>query len=153
MNHQYRLIWNEKIQSWVPVAEIVLSRGKRNSGRVGQKPSRLFKRCRSRLSQLAVAMALSFSSYSVYANPTGGQVVAGSASISTAPSQVTVNQSTNKAIINWQSFSINEGETTRFNQPSTKSIALNSIKGQDPRKIHCNLSAKGQVWMENPNGV
>ena len=159
MNNIYRLIWKEKIASWVPVAEIVRSRGKPNSGKssIGRSSnhtgSGFFKRSKNALSRLAVALALSCSSYAVYANPTGGQVVAGSASISTAPSQVTVNQSSNKAIINWQSFSINEGESTRFNQPSVNSITLNRIKGQDPSKILGSLSANGQVWLVNPNGV
>jgi hypothetical protein len=43
------------------------------------------------------------------ANPSGGQVVAGSASISTAPGTVTINQASSAAVINWQSFSIAAG--------------------------------------------
>ena len=57
------------------------------------------------------------------ANPTGGQVAAGSASINTAPGTVTVNQQSNAAIINWQSFSIGAGELTKFIQPSSTSAA------------------------------
>ena len=144
MNHQYRLIWNQKTNAWVPVAEIVTSRGKSSTQ---HRPGL------SRLSKLAVSCALAIGSFSVFANPTGGQVVGGLATISTTPSQVTVNQQTNKAIINWQGFSIDAGETTRFNQPSASSITLNRVTTQDPSRILGNLSANGQVWLVNPNGV
>src|SRR5579863_6271043 len=46
-----------------------------------------------------------------YANPTGGTVVGGAATISQPSSTVTdVTQTSQRAIINWNSFSINAGE-------------------------------------------
>ncbi len=48
------------------------------------------------------------------ANPTGGVVVDGAATISSAGSVTNVAQSTNSAIINWQNFSIASGETVNF---------------------------------------
>ena len=55
----------------------------------------------------------------VLGNPTGGQVVAGSATIGPPGSTLTINQSTSTAIINWQQFSINSGELTKFLVPSS----------------------------------
>ncbi|MBM3655330.1 MAG: hypothetical protein FJX06_21510, partial [Alphaproteobacteria bacterium] len=53
------------------------------------------------------------------ANPQGGQVVGGAATIQgQGTTSVTVTQSTPRAIINWQTFNIGVGETTRFDQPS-----------------------------------
>ena len=70
------------------------------------------------------------------ANPIGGQVTAGSATISQpSASSTTITQQTEKAIINWQSFSIGQGETTAFRQPDAKAITLNRVTGIDPSKI------------------
>lgn len=88
------------------------------------------------------------------ANPTGGQVVSGSAAIvQTNPNRLDINQSTNSAIINWQSFSINQGQQVNFNQPNSSSIALNRVLGGDASTIAGTLTANGQVWIVNPNGV
>ena len=88
------------------------------------------------------------------ANPTGGQVVAGVATITTTSPQVlTINQQTGKAIIDWRTFSIAAGETTEFNQPNASSISLNRVTGGDPSQILGNLTSNGQVWLVNPNGI
>jgi len=51
--------------------------------------------------------------------PTGGQVVSGTATISTNGSKMDVNQTTDKAILNWQTFSIGSGAWVNFAQPSS----------------------------------
>ena len=89
-----------------------------------------------------------------FANPTGGQVVGGAATIvQTNSSRVDIDQSTNKAIINWQTFGINQGEQVNFNQPSQSAIALNRVTGGNASTIAGQLTANGQVWLVNPNGV
>ena len=87
------------------------------------------------------------------ANPTGGQVAAGSAAINTVPGTVTVNQGSNIAIINWQTFSIGAGELTKFIQPSSTSAALNRVLGGQTSMINGTLSANGQVYLINGNGI
>lgn len=89
-----------------------------------------------------------------YANPAGADVVAGGISIS-KPSidKLVVNQSTDKAIINWKNFDINENEWTQFVQPSSSSVALNRITGGKPTEILGKLSANGKLMVVNPNGV
>jgi hypothetical protein len=59
------------------------------------------------------------------ANPTGGVVVDGAATISSTTNVTNVVQSTNRAIINWQGFSIGVGETVNFLQPTAMSVTLN----------------------------
>ena len=88
------------------------------------------------------------------ANPQDGQVAAGTATITqTGSSTLNINQTSQKAIINWQSFNIGTGETTNFNQPNTSAITLNRVTGVDPSSIMGNLTANGQVWLINPNGI
>lgn len=87
------------------------------------------------------------------ANPTGGTVAGGSATISSSGSTVTVNSSTNNTIINWTSFSVGASEAVRFNQPSTSSSVLNRVTGPDSSSISGSLSSNGHVFLVNPNGV
>ncbi|MFM2087106.1 MAG: hypothetical protein RLZZ237_1975, partial [Pseudomonadota bacterium] len=60
---------------------------------------------------------------------------------------------TPNTIINWQSFSINPGELTRFIQQNANSAVLNRITGQDPSQILGALQSNGKVFLINPNGV
>jgi len=88
------------------------------------------------------------------ANPQDGQVVAGSAAITQeTPNKVGITQTTDKAIIDWNSFSINANEQTQFYQPSASSVTLNRVVGVDPSEILGRLTANGQVFLVNPNGI
>src|SRR2546423_4067319 len=77
--------------------------------------------------------------------PTGGTVAAGTASISTAGSNMQVTQSSNSAILNWQTFSIGSSAWVNFAQPSSSAIALNRVTGNNPSEIYGRLTANGQV--------
>ncbi|HEX7966604.1 MAG TPA: filamentous hemagglutinin N-terminal domain-containing protein, partial [Stellaceae bacterium] len=88
------------------------------------------------------------------ANPTGGAVVAGKATIDQAdPNRTVINQASDRAAINWQSFSIGANQYTVFYQPSASSVALNRVTGPDPSTIAGHLQANGNVILVNPNGV
>ena len=88
------------------------------------------------------------------ANPKGGQVVAGSATIA-APSsnQLDITQSTDRAAINWMSFNIAPNERTNFQQPSSSSMTLNRVQAGDPSLIAGRLTANGQIVLVNPSGI
>lgn len=90
---------------------------------------------------------------SSYGLPKGATVVSGNVSISTDPSRMIINQATDKAILNWISFSIDRGELVRFNQPGVNSVILNRVTGQDPTLILGQLIANGKVFLVNPNGI
>ena len=83
--------------------------------------------------------------------PTGGQVVAGSASIATGANSVTVNQSSNAAIVNWNSFSIGAGNSVQFNNGS--GATLSRVTGNISSLIDGSLSATGSLYLVNPAGV
>jgi filamentous hemagglutinin family protein len=89
------------------------------------------------------------------ANPLGSQVVGGAANVQgQGTSTVTVTQSTDKAIINWQSFNIGSGETTTFMQPNASSITLNRVTGNlGPSFLDGTLTANGRVFLVNPDGI
>ncbi|MCT7535790.1 filamentous hemagglutinin N-terminal domain-containing protein [Aliarcobacter cryaerophilus] len=89
----------------------------------------------------------------LYGAPTGGTVVSGNATISQNANTTNINQSSNKAVINWQDFSIKSNETVNFNQPNVNSITLNRVIGNEKSIIDGALNANGQVWLINSNGV
>ena len=89
----------------------------------------------------------------LYANPQNGVVIAGGATINQSPGLTQINQSTDKAIINWQGFSIDTNEHTHFQQPSSSSITLNRVTGNQASRIMGKLSANGKIMLLNPSGI
>src|SRR5689334_5022471 len=106
-------------------------------------------------SRFAVAISICLvGSQAVYANPSGSQVVSGTATISQpSASSLQINQSSQNAILNWQSFSIGATESVVFVQPNASAAALNRVIGTTPSEIFGRLSANGQIFLVNPNGV
>ena len=98
---------------------------------------------------------LSLGSIPGAAGPDGGVVVGGSATIrGQGTSSVIVNQSSQRAIVNWHTFNIGTGESTRFNQPNSSSITLNRVTGgMGPSTINGMLSANGRVFVINRDGM
>ena len=110
----------------------------------------------SRIANMAICFfSVFFFLHSEYthAAPQGGAVVGGSAAIMQNGATTTINQSSNRAIINWRGFNINVNELVKFNQPGRDSIALNRITGGDPTTILGQLTANGRIFISNPNGV
>ncbi len=85
--------------------------------------------------------------------PQNGQVTGGNAAISQSGTATTINQSSNRAIIRWDSFDLNSSESVRFNQPNTSSITVNRIRDNKPSQINGRISANGNIVLMNPNGV
>lgn len=85
--------------------------------------------------------------------PTGGHITAGSGGMSSDGSTLTIHQTTARMATDWQSFSIGQGHTVNFIQPSAQAVALNRVLGADVSVIQGALNANGQVFIINPNGV
>ena len=111
--------------------------------------------CFNRLITLNILMAflLGVLCQSVIANPQGAEVQAGDVTFSESDLHLDVNQASEKAIIDWQSFDIDVNEHTQFHQPSSTATTLNRVKSNDPSQILGKLSANGNLILINPNGV
>src|SRR5947209_450427 len=109
-----------------------------------------------KLIALSVAACFSFSNGQSLANPTGGTVGSGSATIVSSGNTLTITNSAN-AIINWQSFSIGVNEITRFLQSSGSSAVLNRVVGANgviPQSVIDGvLSSNGRVFLLNSSGI
>ncbi len=97
-------------------------------------------------------------------NPCGGGacgsnasqfVSAGQATFSTSADGVsaTINQESERAILNWQSFDIGRHNRVDFIQPNSSSTALNRIFQDVPSEILGALNANGQIYLINNNGI
>lgn len=151
MNHIYSVLWNSALGRFCVTSELGRSRSRATTRRSGRRPA-----CRRpALAALATGVALAWSApaWSQATLPQGGQVVAGIVSIGQSGRQMTVQQSSDKAIVNWQSFNIGANHQVTFQQPSHTAVALNRVIGADPTAIHGSLQANGRVFLVNPNGM
>jgi filamentous hemagglutinin family protein len=88
-----------------------------------------------------------------FALPQGEQVVSGNASFSQNGNTLNINQTSDKLIADYNSFSISANEAVHFIQPSAASQALNRVTGANPSNIFGQLTATGQIFLINPNGI
>jgi filamentous hemagglutinin family protein len=90
--------------------------------------------------------------------PTGGQVTAGNAAIVTDVSTpnapvLNVNQTSQRAIVNWDKFDLGSAATVNFNQPNAQASTLNRISNANPSQVHGKINAPGEVILVNNAGV
>ena len=86
--------------------------------------------------------------------PTGGATVGGAAVINTPEAgRLVIDQSSAKAVIDWQGFDVGEEASVRFNQPDNQSITVNRVTAGGASRIDGQVSARGKVVILNPNGV
>ncbi|MEJ0046309.1 MAG: filamentous hemagglutinin N-terminal domain-containing protein [Rhodospirillales bacterium] len=87
------------------------------------------------------------------ARPTGGTVVGGQASISQGGNTTFINQASQRAAINWQTFNVGSQQTVDFKQPNSQAIALNRVISANPSEIAGRIYANGQIVIVNQSGV
>ena len=87
------------------------------------------------------------------ARPTGGSVVGGAAAISQTGSNTRIDQSSQRAAIDWKSFNVGSQQSVTFSQPSANAVALNRVTGPDPSQIAGRIDANGQIILVNQSGV
>lgn len=80
-------------------------------------------------------------------------VQAGAAAYNTTNNTMTVTQTTDKAVLNWNSFNVSENAAVNFAQKNASSVALNRIFSATPSKILGNVTANGQIYLINPSGI
>jgi filamentous hemagglutinin family protein len=161
INRIYRLVWNAALGLWVAVAETAKGRSRGGSGRSGVEVASvgpregfvfvLHARCRA-----AVVMLLAMSVFNLQvhaADALNSTVVVGSGSVSTSGATTTIKQASQRLAIDWTHLSTAANEALVFNQPNAQAIALNRITGASPSEFLGSLTANGQVFILNPNGV
>lgn len=85
--------------------------------------------------------------------PTGASVAAGNVVISGSGSSLTVRQGSDKAVVNWNSFSVGAGNNVNFVQPDRNAALLNRVTGDTASTIAGSITGNGQVFLVNPNGI
>ena len=81
--------------------------------------------------------------------PGGASVASGSVGFSRSGGTLTINQSSQSAVVNYSSFSIGQNNTVNINQPNSRSVILNRVTGNTPSTIAGALNANGQVYLVN----
>ena len=125
----------------------------------GGKTMRLIWRKRPRISQLLAGLLGGYlvanGAWALDGNalPTAGTVKVGVGQVQQSGNQMSILQSSRLLGLDWQSFNIGANASVQFHQPNAQAIALNRIVGNSGSEIYGRLSANGQVFLTNPNGV
>ena len=151
MNRIYRTLWSVATQSWQAVPETAKTAGKKSKSSTGG---------------VIASVALSFSltggagaQSPPAANqlPTGASVSRGNVTITqTATAQaaaMTVTQTSQRAVVNWDTFNIGSKAGVKFVQPNTQAITLNRVNDSNPSQIFGHITSNGQVFLSNANGI
>lgn len=149
MNRNFRLVWCSTRNAFIVAPECARARG-RASFITG-----LSLGCVSSFLFLA-GLCLGFSPVLAQIPPGPVEPVlrAGSATIDLSNAQrAVVQQSSQKAVIDWRQFNVAKDSSIQFVQPNASAIALNRVTGAQASRIDGSILANGQVWLINPNGV
>lgn len=155
MNRVFRVVWNAAKSVWQAVSEVATGHPGGQSGkaaRLARRGWRWFTLAAGTLVMLSLPAAYAQTPLAANALPTGGNVVAGSASINTSGSRMDISQTTIKAAIDWQTFNIGSAAHVHFAQPAG-GATLNRVLDTNASQIFGKLTATGQVFLVNPNGV
>lgn len=106
---------------------------------------------------LSLAAAFVFSSIAMqgsFALPIDGVVVRGDAIIeNSSENTLTITQESDRAVINFEDFSIGDNEQVVFIQPGAGSSVLNRVVGNNLSEIYGDITANGQVFLINTKGI
>jgi hypothetical protein len=127
----YKLIFSKRLNALVAVGEICSSQGKTPG------TARALKRSSNGMVQLIRILGLlssggllvstAWATPVADALPTGGQVAQGAASISQSGAQMDINQTSQRAVINWQSFDVGADAKVHIIQPNEAAALLNRV--------------------------
>ena len=152
MNKFYRSLWNDITRTFVAVAETV-SKGARRASSSGDGTGMA-------KSVLRTAGWMMLSTGVAHAAPPAptqlpnqGRVVAGQATISQSGAQMSIQQASGRAVVDWGSFNVGSQASVNIQQPSSSSAILNRVLDANPSQIFGRINANGQVFLTNPSGI
>lgn len=102
---------------------------------------------------LYYSLAFITACHTLSALPQVNEVASGSAQADGGGSKHLKISTSDKAIINYESFNIGIDEQVTFVQPKANSAVLNRVKGSDASSLLGRLNANGRVFLINPNGI
>jgi filamentous hemagglutinin family protein len=109
------------------------------------------------LTLLTTTVWVSLSSVGYAANlPTGGSVEQGtfdSFNGNPTATTTTITQTSDRGVLNWDSFDVGTGYTVNFKQPDISSMTLNKVTGNSLSTIAGTINANGSIAIVNPNGL
>ena len=144
MNRAYKLVWNRGLQGWVVASE--LATGKKKSAATTLKAALLLAG--------SVASTLAMAVPAANTLPTGEFALMGTGTFDrTVANQLTVTQSTQTLLTLWDSFSVGKDAKVIFNQPSSNSVAFNSVRSGNISEIFGQVQSNGQFVLTNPAGI
>eukprot|EP01034_Spumella_vulgaris_P026052 gene26052-32581_t len=153
----YKTVFSKHLGALVAVGEHAASQGKANGSFSGlstaARGSNVSAFFLGALTLTFACVSLAWAAPANNALPTGGVVAQGSAAISQSAANMTINQASARAIVNWQSFDIGQNAKVNIVQPNAQAVLLNRVTGTAPSQIFGQMSANGQVVLVNPNGV
>lgn len=150
MNHAYRLIWNDRLNAWSVAAEFVRSHGKRSGGLKSSLVAALL------LAAAGVLPAHAGDPPPLDPNALPGGFTRISGQVADpviTGSHMEITQGSQRATINWLNFDIGSRASVNVKQLDSSSVLLSRVTGPTASRIEGQLSANGQVFLINPNGV
>lgn len=88
-----------------------------------------------------------------FAAPTGGSVAQGGATINQSGVNTNITSTTMNNVLTWTDYSVNSGETVRYDGGAKTNNYLNIVTGSNTSKIYGTITGGKDVYLVNPNGV
>lgn len=149
----YRLVFSRVVGAFVPASEF--ARGGRGRRRVKRRGLLAAGLCAA-TSAWGVDPVIPVDALPVPVISSGNIAASGAATaaVDATARTLTVDQSTLRAVIDWQSFNVGRDASVLFNhQLGAASATLNRIGGNDPSIIQGTVRALGELYLVNPNGI
>ncbi len=84
---------------------------------------------------------------------TGFEVISGNVSLQQTGNTFNITSNSTQAIVQWQSFNVNSGQTVNFLLPTNTSSILNRVLGGNASNILGNINSNGTVLLSNTAGI
>jgi filamentous hemagglutinin len=148
----FKLVFSQHLGMYVPASEAVIGRGGKGASSARAR----------RRALMALIAASGLHTLPAVADQPAGLVPHAARAWSnaaidaarTSANQMTIKQSAAKAILNWQQFNLQRGQTLNFDQAGNKNwAALNRIFDNNPSIINGNMNAPGHIYLINSNGI
>ena len=85
--------------------------------------------------------------------PSNPVIVSGLVDVNSSAATMTIEQATEAAVVEWETFSIGLENAVFVEQPSAVSALLSRIVGTDPSEILGTLEVTGYLYLINPRGI